>query len=225
MTLVKIVSGGQTGVDRGALDAALVAGFACGGWCPTNRGAEDGTIPDRYPLTPLPADFAARTRQRTQVREASRARAPDSPSPGEYMGESHATNDRTWMSGLDRSEAGHRSVAVRMARPDEGLRQVAEQYRARTLKNVRDSDGTVILFSGALSGGTLLTQKLCVREKKPFIVIDAQALTKLRAADVIGRFVDENKIQVLNIAGACLSGWPKGYVFALGTIGAVISNL
>ena len=35
MTLTKIVSGGQTGVDRGALDAALAAGFPCGGWCQT----------------------------------------------------------------------------------------------------------------------------------------------------------------------------------------------
>ncbi len=48
MPLEKIVSGGQTGVDRGALDAALAAGFACGGWCPEGRLAEDGEIPARY---------------------------------------------------------------------------------------------------------------------------------------------------------------------------------
>jgi Circularly permutated YpsA SLOG family len=50
MALAKIVSGGQTGVDRGALDAALAVGFACGGWCPKDRSAEDGPIPDRYPM-------------------------------------------------------------------------------------------------------------------------------------------------------------------------------
>jgi hypothetical protein len=97
MALTKIISGGQTGVDRGALDAALVAGFPCGGWCPADRAAEDGEIPERYPLTPRTID---------KVGRASRARE---------------------------------------------TRQLAEQYRARTLKNVQNSDGTVILYSGTLS--------------------------------------------------------------------------
>jgi hypothetical protein len=63
VTLKRIVSGGQTGVDRGALDAALVAGFECGGWVPGDRMAEDGVIPDWYPLTILPnGDYRQRTR-------------------------------------------------------------------------------------------------------------------------------------------------------------------
>lgn len=53
MPLEKIVSGGQTGVDRGALDAALDAGFGCGGWCPQGRLAEDGEIPARYVMAEL----------------------------------------------------------------------------------------------------------------------------------------------------------------------------
>jgi hypothetical protein len=53
MPLRKIISGGQTGVDRGVLDAALEAGFPCGGWAPAGRIAEDGPIPAHYPLTEL----------------------------------------------------------------------------------------------------------------------------------------------------------------------------
>ncbi len=52
--MIKIISGGQTGVDRGALAAALAAGAECGGWCPVGRLAEDGRVPDRYPLIELP---------------------------------------------------------------------------------------------------------------------------------------------------------------------------
>jgi hypothetical protein len=64
MRLKKIVSGGQTGVDRAALDAALAANFPCGGWAPGDRMAEDGIIPARYPLITLPNGGV---RQRTRL--------------------------------------------------------------------------------------------------------------------------------------------------------------
>ena len=54
MPLRKIVSGGQTGVDRAALDAARVSGLPVGGWCPRGRRAEDGPIDPAYPLEETP---------------------------------------------------------------------------------------------------------------------------------------------------------------------------
>jgi hypothetical protein len=55
LMLEKIISGGQSGADRAALDVALERGVPCGGWCPKGRRAEDGPIADRYPLTETPS--------------------------------------------------------------------------------------------------------------------------------------------------------------------------
>ena len=59
---MKIISGGQTGADRAALDFAIDHGIEHGGWCPKGRWAEDGAIAERYPLKETPsADVAQRT--------------------------------------------------------------------------------------------------------------------------------------------------------------------
>lgn len=50
MPIEKVISGGQTGVDRAALDAAIELNIPHGGWCPAGRRAEDGRIPDKYQL-------------------------------------------------------------------------------------------------------------------------------------------------------------------------------
>ena len=152
MALTKIISGGQTGVDRAALDAALAADFPCGGWCPADRNAEDGPIPERYPMSLF-------------------------------------------------TEGG---------------------YRLRTLKNVQLSDGTAILFSQFLSGGTKLARDMCIREKKPFIVLDATQISVERAVKAVVRFIGENEIQTMNVAGPRASGWPAGYEFALAVVSGVI---
>lgn len=61
---LKIVSGGQTGVDRAGLDVALAMGVPHGGWCPKGRRAEDGRIADVYQLRESDArDYAVRTEQ------------------------------------------------------------------------------------------------------------------------------------------------------------------
>jgi hypothetical protein len=70
--LPKIISGGQTGADRAALDWALDNGVECGGWCPRGRRAEDRVIPVAYPLseTPLP-DYAQRTQWNVRDSDAT----------------------------------------------------------------------------------------------------------------------------------------------------------
>jgi hypothetical protein len=65
----RLVSGGQTGVDRAALDAAVALHFPCGGWCPRGRRAEDGEIPTRIPLQETPSD-AYEQRTRWNVRDS-----------------------------------------------------------------------------------------------------------------------------------------------------------
>jgi putative molybdenum carrier protein len=66
---ITIISGGQTGADRAALDFAIEHGLSHGGWCPRHRRAEDGVIPPEYLLQETPSGHYA---QRTQwnVRES-----------------------------------------------------------------------------------------------------------------------------------------------------------
>jgi hypothetical protein len=139
-----VISGGQTGVDRGALDAALELGVPCGGWCPAGRLAEDGVIPARYPVDELPG-------------------------------------------------AG---------------------YDERTRKNVEDSDGTLIITFGGASGGTARTIELCEQLARPHLIVDAASLPLDEAVSRAVRFVREEGIGRLNVAGPRASGEPRGYGFA-----------
>ena len=102
---LRIVSGGQSGVDRAALDAALELGLSCGGWCPRGRWAEDGALSPHYPLRETPGRDPA---QRTE-----------------------------W--------------------------------------NVRDSDATLILARGPLSGGTALAVELARRYGRPLRIVQLEA--------------------------------------------------
>jgi hypothetical protein len=151
---LRIVSGGQTGVDRGALDAALEAGAPCGGWCPAGRRAEDGRIPDRYPLRELP--------------EAD--------------------------------------------------------YSARTLRNVLDSDGTAILYFGALEGGTALTARYCREHGKPCACIDGDRVAPQEAARRLAEFVRAHGIRTLNVAGPRASKAPHAQDYARAAIAALLRD-
>ncbi len=145
MNAIKIISGGQTGVDRAALDAALLAGCECGGWCPESRLAEDGPIAAHYPVTELEG-------------------------------------------------AG---------------------YIDRTLQNVKDSDGTVIIYFDSLSGGTEKTLLFCLNQQKPYLLLDGSEIKCERAAERMQKFVDKNQIAVLNLAVPRGSCEPLAYPYAL----------
>lgn len=67
-----IISGGQTGVDRAVLDAAIALGIQHGGWCPAGRRAEDGCIPERYHLREADSpDYEGRTRRNVDDADAT----------------------------------------------------------------------------------------------------------------------------------------------------------
>ena len=148
----KIISGGQTGVDRAALDVALKHGIECGGWCPAERLDEFGKIPDRYPVQELP-------------------------------------------------EGG---------------------FTERTLQNVKDSDGTVVIYPGELRGGTEQTVRFCIHLKRPHQLIDASKISAEDATKLIADFVRKNKIGILNVAGPRQSEWPEGYDYAFRALSAFL---
>lgn len=69
--LPQILSGGQTGVDRAALDAAIRWGLPHGGYCPRHRWAEDGSISNHYPMIEVAGGPAVRTRANVEAAHAT----------------------------------------------------------------------------------------------------------------------------------------------------------
>jgi hypothetical protein len=74
----KLISGGQTGADRAALDVAIKHNFPHGGWCPTGRLAEDGPLGDQYQLTETESrSYPVRTKRNVRDSFFARARGKD----------------------------------------------------------------------------------------------------------------------------------------------------
>jgi hypothetical protein len=146
----RIVSGGQTGVDRAALDVAIELGLAHGGWCPLGRKAEDGPIDVRYNL-----------------RETS-----------------------------------------------------SPKYHVRTRRNVLDSDGTLILYRGELTGGTELTLKYAREHGGPCRAVD---LGEVNLA-AVRRWLVDHAIATLNVAGPRESTAPGVYEEARKTLLAILQS-
>jgi hypothetical protein len=126
----KIISGGQTGADRAALDVAIKLGIPRGGWVPKGRIAEDGPISEKYQLQEMPTD----------------------------------------------------------------------SYPARTEQNVIDSDGTLIIARGKLSGGTDYTRKMTLKHKKQLLGIDLNLTNHHDAASLVASWIKLQRVEILNVA-------------------------
>jgi len=139
--LSKIVSGGQTGVDRAALDVAIKLGIPHGGWVPKGRLAEDGPISESY-----------------RMRETS-----------------------------------------------------AAVYSERTEKNVIDSDGTLIISRGELTGGSQTTREMAIQHERPWLHIDLSQTSAFLSAVRIVEWLNAHRIRILNVAGPRASKDPRIY--------------
>lgn len=101
----KIISGGQTGADRGGLDAAIALGIAQGGWCPLGRKAEDGRVPNTYKLKQHPSpDYPPRTALNIHEADATLVFVRGEPGRGSALTISLARNQKKPCLVLDISE-------------------------------------------------------------------------------------------------------------------------
>lgn len=84
-------------------------------------------------------------------------------------------------------------------------------YSRRTEQNVLDSDGTLIVSHGMLTGGSALTEFLAEKHEKPCIHIDLNLLSMQEAARIISKWIQQHKLKVLNVAGSRGGKDPKIY--------------
>ena len=148
---MRIISGGQSGADRAALDAAISLGIPHGGWLPRGRKAEDGPLPARYRLRETQSD----------------------------------------------------------------------SYRERTEKNIVDSDATLILSFGPLTGGSALTESLSLRHDRPCLTIDLEEVPQADAVAAVEKWLQRHGIRTLNVAGPRASNEPRIYDAVLALLLAV----
>ena len=137
----KIISGGQTGAHRAALDLAMELNITHGGWIPKGRLTEDGTLPEEYNLKEMPTD----------------------------------------------------------------------SYSASTEQNVMDSDGTLIISHGDLTGGSAYTCKMSKKHKKLWLHIDLDNVDGFQAGQILKSWIGMHEIQILNVAGSRASKDPVIY--------------
>ena len=77
-----------------------------------------------------------------------------------------------------------------------------KSYPKRTEANVIDSDGTVIFTHGNLTGGSLLTRKKAIQHGEPVLHLNMSKMEIDEAVRLLGIFIEDNGIEVLNVAGS-----------------------
>jgi len=137
----KIISDGQTGAGRAALDVAIKFNIHHGGWIPRGCKVEDGRHPDRYDLKEL----------------------------------------------------------------------TTSSYPACIEWNIIESDGTLILSHGPVTGESKLTQQLAKKNKAACLQIDLKEAPDYNAAYFVCKWAHENRIQILNVTGSKTSKNPLIY--------------
>ena len=129
MALARIISGGQTGADRGGLDAAIALGIPHGGWCPKGRRAEDGTIPQTYALRETASEtYEVRTRRNVIAADGTVLFTRGAPTGGSRLTAEFAHERGKPLLHLDLQEVD--------ARPAEARRRFVSwlaEHRIRTL--------------------------------------------------------------------------------------------
>jgi hypothetical protein len=140
--VTKIISGGQSGADRAALDVAINLGISHGGWIPKGRLTENGMLDNKYRLKEM---------------------------------DTH-------------------------------------NYNKRTEQNVIDSDGTLIISHGNLTGGSDYTRDMALRHDRPLLHIDLNKTLSSKGAGRIRSWIAEHDIKVLNVAGPRASKDPAIYL-------------
>jgi len=97
-------------------------------------------------------------------------------------------------------------------------------FTERTCENVKDSEGTVVIYVRELCGGTEQTARFCVDLQRPYLLIDAPGTSVEDGANMIAQFVGDNEITVLNVAGPRQSEWPEGYEYASRLLQAFVTR-
>jgi hypothetical protein len=110
----RVISGGQTGADRGALEAAIELGIQHGGHCPSGRRAEDGRIPDRYRLVETEsADYAVRTERNVLGADGTLLVTRGAPTGGSALTAALARKHNRPLLHLDLRAGGDPAAALR----------------------------------------------------------------------------------------------------------------